>query len=267
MDCQICGRQLPSEAKACPYCGTLTPAYYSNSGASPHDPTTPAGSASSPSAMSAPPPPPTRYGANPYEGSWQSPYPVNPYEAAPPPPPQHQANRIGIIVGVILLVLLLIGGGVFAWLQYSAARTTVATLARATATPQHFTAQGTFTIVSKTNISVRQDGQNKIYSYTQQGVDSGDITGSFMEEETSIVHPDNTANFSGTSTCTCTVAGKSGTFTYSYTGTSTANGSFQGQTFDSHRSGTGDLTKLHGQGVFQGQGTHGTYSSELYFDA
>jgi hypothetical protein len=130
---------------------------------------------------------------------------------------------------------------------------------------QHFTAKGTFTIVSRTTTSVRQDGQNKIYSYTQQEVEDGDITGSFTVVETSIVHADNTANFSGTSTCTCTVDGKSGTLIYSYTGTSTANGSFQGQDFDGH--GTGGLAKLHGQGTFQGQGMHGTYSSELYFDA
>jgi len=48
------------------------------------------------------------------------------------------------------------------------------------------------------------------------------------------------------------------------TGTTTANGSFQGQDFDVY--GTGGLAKLHGQGTFQGQGTHGTYTSESYFD-
>jgi type II secretory pathway pseudopilin PulG len=283
MDCQVCGMQLPAEAKACPNCGTLTPAYYTNAGASPYDPTTPAVSGSSPSVMSAPPPP-TQYGSNPYDMPLQSPYHVNPYEALPPPPPQRPGNRIGIIVGVVILVLILIGGGVFAWLAYSSARNAAAATAQATATAQaiataqatataqaiatataNFTAKGTFTILSRTNISVRQDGQNRIYSYTQQEVDYGDVTGSLTVEETSIVHPDNTANFSGTSTCTCTVAGKSGTLIYSYTGTSTANGSFQGQTFDGH--GTGDLAKLHGQGTFQGQGLHGTYSSELHFDA
>jgi hypothetical protein len=89
--------------------------------------------------------------------------------------------------------------------------------------------------------------------------------GSFTVEETSIVHPDNSGNFYGSSTCICTVAGKSGSLMWSYTGTSTANGSFQGQDFDVH--GTGDLAKLHGHGAFQGQGLHGTYSSELHFDS
>ena len=271
MDCQVCGTQLPSEAKACPNCGTLTPAYYADSGASPHDPTIPAGSGSPPYVISAPPPS-APYASNPYDMSLQSPYNVNPYEAPRPPTPQRPANRVGIIVGLVILVLVLIGGGVFGWLAYSSARNAAAATAQATATAQaiatataNFTAKGTFTILSRTNISVRQDGQNRIYSYTQQEVDYGDVTGSLTVEETSIVHPDNTANFSGTSTCTCTVAGKSGTLIYSYTGTSTANGSFQGQTFDGH--GTGDLAKLHGQGTFQGQGLHGTYSSELHFDA
>jgi Protein of unknown function (DUF3224) len=274
MHCQACGAQLPSEANACPNCGTLTPAYYANAGASAHDPTIPAGSGSSPYAMSAPPPS-TQYGSNPYDRSLQSPYSVNPYEALPPPSPQRPGNRIGIIASVILLVLLLIGGGVLAWLQYTSARNAAAAAALATTTAhatasaivaaQNFTVKGTFTILSRTITSVRQDGSNKIYSYTQQEVDYGDVTGSYTVVETSIVHPDNTANFYGTSTCTCTVAGKSGILMWSYTGTSTANGSFQGQYFDVH--GTGDLAKLHGGGEFQGQSVHGTYSSELHPNA
>ena len=265
MNCSTCGTQLPKGAANCPQCGTTTPYYYSHARIAPNDPTV----VSSPYADAQQPPPPTMYGSPSYQNPYES-YDVAPL-APPPPSPKRPANRIGIIAGLILLVLLLIGGGVFAWLEYSSANNAAAAAARATATAsatvavQHFTAKGTFTILSRTNISVRQDGQNKIYSYTQQEVDYGDVTGSYTVEETSIVHPDNTANFYGTSTCTCTVDGKSGTLIYSYTGTSTANGSFQGQDFDGH--GTGDLAKLHGQGTFQGQGLHGTYSSELYFDS
>ena len=162
--------------------------------------------------------------------------------------------------------------GVFAWLAYASARNAAAATAQATVTAQaiatataNFTAKGTATVVSNTTKSVVQDGQNRIYSLTVQDVSYADITGSFTSEETLIVHPDNTASFSGRSICTCTVAGKSGTLTWSFAGTSTANGSFQGQFFDLH--GTGDLAKLHGQGVFQGQGDHETYTSELYFEA
>jgi uncharacterized protein YxeA len=202
-----------------------------------------------------------------------SPSYYNPYEsydtapsAPPPPSPQRPRNRIGIIVGVVLLVLLLLAGGVFAWLEYSAARNAAAVTAQATATATaNFTANGTFTILNSTTTSFRQDGQNKIYSYMQHGVSSGDITGSYTNGETFTLYPDNTGTFSGNITSTCTVAGKSGTLLYSITGTSTANGSFQGQTFNFQ--GTGDLSKLHGQGVFQGQGVHGTYSYELHFDA
>ena len=133
MQCQACGTPLPAEAKACPNCGTLTPAYYANSGASAHDPTIPAVSGSSPYAMSAPAPS-TQYGSNPSDMSLHSPYTVNPYETPLPPPPQRPGNRIGIIVGVVLLVLLLIGGGVFAWLQYSSASNAAAAAALATTT-------------------------------------------------------------------------------------------------------------------------------------
>jgi hypothetical protein len=256
MNCQFCGTQLPSEARACPNCGTLAPASSTNAGASPYEPTIPAGSGSSPAVMSAPPLPPTQYGANPYERALQSPYPVNPYEAPPPPPPRRPGKRIGIIVGVVILVLLLIGGGVFAWLRYSTATA-------------NFTANGTFTISNTTYTNSSQDGQNKIYSYTQHGVNNGDLTGTYIDEETSTLYPDNTSTFSGRATCTCTVAGKSGTLMYSITGTSAADGSFKGQTFDFQ--GTGDLANLHGQGTFQGQGSNGTYqgsySDQLHFDA
>jgi ketosteroid isomerase-like protein len=252
MNCSACGMQLPQGAANCPQCGATTPYFYAST--APNDTTVVS---------------PLYTDAQPY----QNPYDVAPF-APPPPSPKRRANRISIIVGVVLLVLLLIGGG-FAWLAYSSARnaaaaaaaatTTAHTNATASATVQHLTAKGTGTIVSSTTTSVRQDGQNKINSITQQVVSYGDITGSFTNEETSIVHPDNTASFSGSSTCICTVNGKSGTLMWSFNGTSTANDSFQGQFFDIH--GTGDLAKLHGQGVYQGQGLHDTYSSDLYFDS
>jgi eukaryotic-like serine/threonine-protein kinase len=199
--------------------------------------------------------------------------------APPPPSPQRRGKRIGLIVGVVLLVLLLIGGGVFAWLEYAAARNAGAAAAVATATAQAhaiatasavaasqpFPANGTATTVSSTTTAVRQDGSNKISSITSQSVSYGGIMGSYTSKETSILHPDKTTTFSGSSTCTCTVAGKSGTLMWSFTGTGTADGSFQGQFFDIH--GTGDLAKLHGQGTLQGQGDHLTYSSELHFNA
>ena len=278
MDCQVCGAQLPEEARACPNCGALTPAYYANPGASPDDPTTPVASEPSPSVLSAPPPP-TQYGSNPYEMPLQSPSSLNPYEAPSPPPTQRPGKRTGLLIGIIILVLLLIGGGVFGWFAYAASRNEAAATAQATATARvatataqalatataHFTANGTFMILNTTTTSFRQDGQNKVYGYTQHGADSGDLSGSYTNEETLTVYPDNTGTFSGKITCTCTVAGKSGILLYSITGTSTASGSFQGQIFDLQ--GTGDLAKLHGQGVFQGQGSQGTYSLQLHFDA
>ena len=265
MQCGSCGTQLPEGVAFCPACGALTPYRVSESGVAPYDLT----AVSSPTGAPLQAPPATDYGSSPYGGPPQNPYePLNPYavplQAPPPPSPRRPGNRIGIIVGVVLLVLLLIGGSVFAWLGYSSARNAGAT-ASAIATSQNFTAKGTFTILNRTITNVRQDGSNRIDSITEQEVDSGDVTGSFTSEETLILQPDNTGTFSGRSTCTCTVAGKSGTLMWSYTGTSTADGSFQGQDFDVH--GIGELAKLHGQGVFQGQGLHGTYSSQLHFDA
>lgn len=251
MNCQVCGTQLPAEARACPNCGTLTPTYYGYSGASPYDATVPVGSGSSPAGMSAPPPPPTQYGTDPHDSPLQSPYPFNPYEAPPPPPTRRSGKRIGIIVGLVLLVLLLIGGGVLAWLLHSSAAA-------------NFTSNGTFTILDHTISSQSQNGQDKIYGYTEHGVNNGDLRGSYTDMSTETVHPDNTGNFSGNETCTCTVAGKSSTLTYSFSGTFAADGSFQGQVFSLQ--GTGDLANLHGQGTFQGKGNNGTYIDQLHFD-
>jgi hypothetical protein len=258
MNCSACGTHLLQEAANCPQCGAPTPYAYAHANIEPNAPTVVSSLYTDPT--DAQQPPPTMYGSPSYP---------NPYDdiplAPPPPSPKRPANRVGLIVGV-LLVLLLIGGGGFAWLAYSSANNTPPhATPSATGAAQHFTAKGTSTIVSDTTTSSHQDGQNTINSITEQVVSYGDIAGSFTNQETSIIHSDHTTSFSGSSTCICTVHGKSGTLMWSFSGTSAVNGSFQGQFFDIH--GTGDLAKLHGQGVFQGQGLHDTYSSELYFDA
>ena len=225
MNCRACGTQLPLGATNCPRCGTASSYYYSTTEVGPDDPTV----VSSPDTVVQPLP--------------------------PPPSPLRPRKRIGVIVGIVLLVLLLIGGGMFAWLRFSIASST-------------FPANGTFTILNTATISTQQNGQNTIYSLTQQGVNKGDLSGSFTDEETSTSYPDSTSTFSGKEACTCTVDGKSGTLTFSFTGTGTADGSFKGQVFDFQ--GTGALANLHGQGAFQGQGSNGTYqatySDQLHFD-
>jgi len=248
MDCQVCGTHLPAEAWACPTCGTPTPAYYATSGASADDPTIPAVSGASLAVMSASPLPPTQYGTNPYANSVQRPYPVNPYEAPPPPPSRRSGKRISVIAGI---VLLLIGGGVFAWLRLTAAAT--------------FTANGAFTVLDSTTTGVTQHGQDTIASYSEHGEFTGDLTGSYTLQGTNTVHPDKTGTGSGIITCTCTVKGKSGTLRQSTSYTIAADGSFQGQVFDFQ--GTGDLASLQGQGTFQGKGNNGTFSDQLHFDA
>src|SRR5712692_2742891 len=165
MNCGSCGLQLPQGAANCPRCGAVTPYYYANTGTTPNDatfvstpnpvaeqaPLTPYAAppyrAISPTQYSAQPYEPTTpapAGSPPYEAEPQNPYSVSPYapySSLPltptppvPPPVQRWGNRIGIIVGVVVLVLILIGGGVFAFLQYSAARNAAAAHAQATAT-------------------------------------------------------------------------------------------------------------------------------------
>jgi hypothetical protein len=168
-----------------------------------------------------------------------------------------------------LLAVLVIGAGAFAWLAYAAqshaatAAVTATATASAVAALQPFPAKGSATTLKSMTTATRQEGSNKIMSEAQQGVITGDIGGSYTDEETLTLAADNTGTFSGTITCSCTVTGKSGTLLWSYTGTQAADGSFQGQVFDFH--GTGDLAMLNGQGTFQGQGDHLTYSCELHF--
>src|ERR1700694_1770515 len=110
MYCESCGYQLPLGAKACPNCGALSPAYHANSGASPYDPTQPAGS-SFDAIVPPPPPPSTDYGPNPYDVPLQSPRDVNPYTVPPPPPPPRKASPL--ILGILaVLVLLIVGASV-----------------------------------------------------------------------------------------------------------------------------------------------------------
>ncbi len=272
MNCRVCGSPLPEGATHCPRCGAVTSYSFATTAAAPDDPTV----ASSPE-TAAPPPPPNASGSFPYQTPFD-PYQVAPL-APPPPSPPRRSKRIGLLVGAVLLTLLLIGGGVFAWLAYTAGRsgapasvTTTATAqahvsatVSAVAPLQPFPAHGSATTLKSTTTATKPDGSNTIVSQTQQGVITGDIMGSYTNEETLTLATGNTGTFSGTITCGCTVSGKSGTLMWSYTGTQAADGGFQGQVFNFQ--GTGDLARLNGQGTFQGQGDHLTYSCELRFDA
>lgn len=271
MNCRTCGTPLPVGAANCPQCGAATSFYSEATEASPDDPTI--GSLVAPMA---PPPPPNLYSAaysNPYEPAALAP------SAPRPPLPTRPSKRSGLIVGALLLAVLMIAGGVAAWLRYASesraatasvtataiAQAHASATASAVAALQPFPANGSATTVKSTTTATRQEGSNKIVSETQQGVITGDIMGSYTNEETLTLAADNTGTFSGTITCSCAVAGKSGTLRWSYTGTQAADGSFQGQVFNLQ--GTGDLAGLNGQGTFQGQGDHLTYSCELHFDA
>ncbi len=161
MNCSNCGTQLPPGAAACPMCGTPTPQYGFGSGATPYDATVA-------SSYNTPPPPaydPT-LPAGSYNASPSTAYGSQPYSAPPPPqygappPPQYtfpqppppagrsQGKRIGIIVGVGLLLLILLGAGLFALLRSGSNNTSVSS----TPTPVvHATTQATPTANSAQN--------------------------------------------------------------------------------------------------------------------
>ncbi len=143
MHCGSCGTNLPPGAAVCPVCGVPTPYNVSQvlgSGApyvppqSSNDPTY----ISSPySSTPSPPVPPTNYGSQTYNPSQQNPYatpptnpyappPVNPYGAPVPqdpygvpvqpypgsfplPVPPKRRSRVGLIIGIVVLVFVVLG--------------------------------------------------------------------------------------------------------------------------------------------------------------
>ena len=131
MNCTSCGTQLPPGARACAYCGALTPDYYSNPSppsyssppgvppvvgvpysAPPQRPSTGYGSGPYGTPASTPPysTPTSPYGV-PAPGTYQPPVPPSPPPSRPPASPRRNA-MLGIIIGAVLLVLILIGAGI-----------------------------------------------------------------------------------------------------------------------------------------------------------
>jgi len=128
---------------AAPPYGTMPPTQYAGMPQDAALPTQQAGppqDGAIPTQYGSPPyqaPPQAPFGSQPYADIPQNPYSQNPYSTpsyapysgAPPTPapvppiqPKRPGNRIGIIVGVVVLVLILIGGGVFALLSRSGSR-------------------------------------------------------------------------------------------------------------------------------------------------
>ncbi len=148
--CTFCGTQLSSETTRCPKCGATIPAYYPNTGPTPNAPTV------VPPPYSTPQPPSTSHSPEQNPVTLQSPYgmpPSSPHTPSPhsispntPPllPAQRWSNRTGIVVGVILLLLLLAGSGVFMYARSSAQKAALQATATAVAAARNpYTHTGT----------------------------------------------------------------------------------------------------------------------------
>ena len=258
MNCSNCGAQLSGQSMYCASCGAATQTYRTLTDASPDEATVewPDSSKQHPSMQ-------TEHDSPAYYGRSE------PYSVTPLPPDKLNTPRRGggkrvvVIVAVLVLVLLIGAGGAFALLRQSPGSSTNTSVSTSTAQKNTFTGKGTSTIVESKTLSTQQDGDNQINTVTLQAITYGDIAGSFTAQEDVTVRPDKTETFTGQSTCICTVSGKSGTLRWSLTGTQAADGKFQGRFFDFQ--GSGDLAGLHGEGVFQGQDNHDTYSVDMYF--
>jgi hypothetical protein len=115
--CRHCGADLPEGTTYCWQCGA-----------------SPSSETSTPTYSSYPPPEPrpaTLYGSGPYGNMPpQDPYPFNTTPPPPPPPPTYlppspppaprrRGPGVGVIIGIVALVLLLLGAGLFALISRS----------------------------------------------------------------------------------------------------------------------------------------------------
>jgi hypothetical protein len=112
--------------------------------------------------------------------------------------------------------------------------------------------------------SSRLAAGNSIITYTDAGLFTGAIAGTYTEVGTIITHADGSQNLKGSDSCTCTVDGRTGSYEDSFWATGVAATTFaEGSVVVS---GSGGLAGLHGEGTFQGTLALTTYSVGLHFD-
>ena len=111
--CSNCGSALAADVNFCPKCGRPTSSSSLGAGISSDEPTSLASSLKNPVQI-----PSTNYGSHPYGATLANPYePLNPYETSlPPPPPPRRHVKLTLLIGLVVLVLVLVSGGVFAFL-------------------------------------------------------------------------------------------------------------------------------------------------------
>lgn len=138
-------------------------------------------------------------------------------------------------------------------------------LAQPAAASPPATATGTFALVGEDYTFLRAADGNAFFAGVLSLAYAGDITGSAVDTETFVVHPDGTFNVHGTEVCTsCTIGGRTGDFKAVFV--LTGGPSFTQYT--GHLTfvcGTGGLAGLHGGGTFIGTDAGSTYSYRYQF--
>jgi len=121
--CSNCGRSLAVDDNFCPQCGKPTSTSVIGSDTSSNNPTIPALPFKGAFKLSS-----TDYGSNPYSVTSSNPYEISPL--IPPPPPLYRKKKLGILIGIGLLVLILVNIGAWGFFirgTQNNARTTLAT--------------------------------------------------------------------------------------------------------------------------------------------
>ena len=123
--CSNCGRSLIPDDHFCPQCGKPISSSARGFAIPSNTPTIPAAPF-----QNTPPMPSTDYGSNPYGVTASNPYDASSLKPPPPPRP-HRNRRLGILIGVGLLVLLL--GNISTWIVFIRGTQTNANTTSATA--------------------------------------------------------------------------------------------------------------------------------------
>jgi hypothetical protein len=145
MQCRSCGTELSERAAFCPTCGVATLYNASGSGVPAYDSVAAPPPSGAPEYKSA-----TDFATPPYGVPQQKPYtPVNPYEVPlppPPPPPRSRRVKIGLLIGLGVLVPLLACVGGVALLSQLPQNSV-----QGTTTPTVSAAPGTMTVSAAQN--------------------------------------------------------------------------------------------------------------------
>ena len=123
---------------------------------------------------------------------------------------------------------------------------------------------GTWTYQYTSFVPTKQASGNTFVPVTESATWVGDFMGTSTMEISGMIHADGSINFKGVIYFDGSVLGEDGTLNISYNGRVSASGEVSCSWVI--KSGTDELSALHGQGTYSGTGFTLDYSGNIHFD-